>query len=441
MFSDVLCVESDKSIMKKIQEFEKGSLVLFFLMMSANVCNYLFQIIVGNMMTVEDYGIVNTVLGIVGILTIPTTIIAMICARYIALYAATENEKGIASVLYLLLRFVVLVGILLLLIGFLTIKSITNLFGLNSICYVAGALFITIINLFFAITSGTLQGLKKFFPYGIQTILMAGGKLVFSIALLLIGWRVYGVIIAIFCGILLAIGYGVSYMGNHVKSAFQYRGNSVVDAQEFTKYAIGAIVAQGCVIALTNGDILLVKAFFTDKVAGIYSSAMIIGKIAMYVSTAVVAALFPMVVEQNQKGEPTILLLTKAIIYGGGMAFACAVGMVTLGRYIIGILFGERYRAAIEYLPFVCLYVVPLTFISILMNYLLAIGQTKVFGISICIGLVVIIGISSIIHDTIPHIMVICGTVLIMVFLCNLVHLWYLHQVDKETNNLFGGEK
>ena len=61
--------------MKKIQEFEKNSLILFILMMVSNVCNYIFQITVGNMMTVEDYGIVNTVLGIVGILTIPTTII------------------------------------------------------------------------------------------------------------------------------------------------------------------------------------------------------------------------------------------------------------------------------------------------------------------------------------------------------------------------------
>ena len=40
--------------MKKIgREFEKNSFMLFVLMMSANVCNYLFQIIMGNLMEVE----------------------------------------------------------------------------------------------------------------------------------------------------------------------------------------------------------------------------------------------------------------------------------------------------------------------------------------------------------------------------------------------------
>ena len=42
--------------MKKTgREFEKNSFMLFVLMMSANVCNYLFQIIMGNLMEVEQY--------------------------------------------------------------------------------------------------------------------------------------------------------------------------------------------------------------------------------------------------------------------------------------------------------------------------------------------------------------------------------------------------
>lgn len=92
-------------------------------------------------------------------------------------------------------------------------------------------------------------------------------------------------------------------------------------------------MAQGCVIALTNGDILLVKAYFDDTQAGLYSSASVIGKIAMYVSTAIVATLFPMVVEKHQKGESTEKLFWKAMLYGGGMAVICAVSMVLFGNW------------------------------------------------------------------------------------------------------------
>ena len=427
--------------MKKIQEFEKNSLILFVLMMSSNVCNYVFQITVGNMMAVKDYGVVNTVLAIVGILSIPTTIITMISARYIALSASKGNEDEISSVLQLLFRFIILVGVILLFFGFIGIRRITQIFNLDSAGYVAGALVIAIVNLIFSVTSGTLQGLKKFFPYGVQTVLTAGGKLAFSILLILLGWRVYGVIAAMLCGIILAIVYGLHHMKSYIRHTFQYQGGSIIDVEEFIRYAIGTIVVQSCVIALTNGDVLLVKAFFSDQDAGIYSSAMVIGKIAMYVSTAVIATLFPLVVERNQKGESTAPILKKALFYGGGMALACAVGMITLGKYVIGILFGERYAAAIVYLPYVCLFVVPLTFISILTNYMLAVGKTKVVGISIGVGLIVIIGSCGVFHDTIPHIMMICGTVLSIVFWGNLLYLWYLNQKDRSEMYLENGDE
>ena len=150
--------------MKKIQEFEKDSITLFILLMGANVCNYLFQIIMGKLMTVEDYGVTNTLLGMIGILTIPTTIITIICARYIALYASMGNKDKIISVLGLLFRFVVLVGCVLLVAGIVGSESVTELLGLNSRGYILGVLCIAIVNLLFSVTSGTLQGLKMFFP-------------------------------------------------------------------------------------------------------------------------------------------------------------------------------------------------------------------------------------------------------------------------------------
>ena len=105
-----------------------------------------------------------------------------------------------------------------------------------------------------------------------QSILIAIGKLIFSIVLVILGWKVYGIIAAILIGTLLfAIVYGMRYM----KSMFGVGRRGVaehgIDLKEFMHYSIGTVVAQGCVIALTNGDILLVKAYFNDTEAGLYS--------------------------------------------------------------------------------------------------------------------------------------------------------------------------
>ena len=52
-------------VIDKSNSFEKNSMIVFMLTMTANVCNYLFQIIVGKLFSVEDYAQVNTVLAIV----------------------------------------------------------------------------------------------------------------------------------------------------------------------------------------------------------------------------------------------------------------------------------------------------------------------------------------------------------------------------------------
>ena len=413
-----------KLLNKEKNSFEKNSILLFVLMMGGNVCNYLFQIVAGNLMEVESYAQVNTVLAIVSVLSIPTTIITMICARYIALNTSIGNEHKIAAVLRALFQFIIIVAIILMIAMLFLMNGITQIFALDSRWYVSGALAIAILNLCFSITAGTLQGMKQFFPYGVQTILTALGKLVFSVGFILIGWSVYGVMAAVMIGIVLAIGYGLRYMGNYVKEAVLRKEKSGLDAREFLRYSIGTVVAQGCVVALTSGDILLVKAYFSDTEAGLYSSAMVIGKISMYVSTAIIATLFPMVVEKYEKGENTVPLFRKAMLYGGGVSILCAVGMVTLGNLVISILFGERYMEAIQFLPAVCMYVVPLTFVTIFMNYTLAINRLKMFDIFALAGVIAIIGLSLFFHATVQQMMIICGGVLWVVFAGNLMSLW-----------------
>lgn len=398
------------------ESFEKSSIIVFILTMTANVCNYLFQIIVGKMLSVEDYAQVNTVLAIVSVLAIPTTIITMICARYIALNYSEGKENNIISVLKVLIRMIVTIDIVMLVGAFILMKGISSLFGLYSKWYVIGAVIVAIFNLFFAITSGTLQGMKKFVPYGIQTICTSLGKLIFSVIFIIIGWNIGGVICGVLMGILLAITLGLKYMWTYIKKSLVDISSSYIDIKEFFKYAIGTFIAQGCVIALTNGDILLVKVYFSDTEAGLYSSAMVIGKIAMYVATAVIATLFPMVVEKYNNGEDTVPLFRKAMLYGGGISLICAAGMILLGKYVIGILFGQKYLEAIQYLPSVCMFVVPLTFITILMNYLLAVNKAKVFDILIGIGVIAILVGSYFAHDTIQNLMNLVGAVLVIVF-------------------------
>lgn len=185
---------------------------------------------------------------------------------------------------------------------------------------------------------------------------------------------------------------------------------------------------------MTNGDILHVKAYFDDTQAGLYSSASVIGKIAHVCIYGDCGNTFPNGGGKHQKGESTEKLFWKAMLYGGGMAVICAVSMVLFGKLVISLLFGERYMQAIHILPAVCVYVVALTFITIMMNYLLAIDRVKVFGTVMVTALAAVIVLSVWFHESVVQLMTMTGCVLLVAFVVNFLYLQYIRYNSKKKN-------
>jgi len=399
------------SQVKKIN-FELNSIILFIFMMGTNVCNYLFQIVTGRLLSVTDYGTVNTLMSLIVYFSIPNSIISLIAARYIALYRDMENEDCVSSVIRLLLKCGAVITVAIALIGLLCAGPIADIFHLDTRSLVYGCAVIAIANVSAAIMYGILQGMQFFLPYGVQGIINAVCKLAGSVLLILLGYKAGGVIAAMIIGAVLTVLYCAFYIRGYLAPAIRYKGESAVNFKEFIHFALGMIIAQSSVTALTNGDILLVKALFDDTVAGTYSSAMVIGKIAMYVSAAVTAALFPMVVEEHSKGHDTGKLFKKALLYGGGSSIIMALGMNLLGKYVVGILFGQKYLDAIRYLPAVCLFVVPLTFLTVIMNYVLAIDRVGFFAVSALVSSAIMLVMVGFFHTDVAQVMTICGAIL-----------------------------
>lgn len=409
------------------KNFEINSIILFIFMMGTNVCNYLFQIITGRLLSVRDYGTVNTLMSLIVYFSIPNSIISLIAARYIALYRDMDSNDQISSVIRLLLKCSAAIALAVGLTGLVFADPIAGIFHLDTRFLVYGCAIIAIVNVSAATMYGILQGLQFFLPYGIQGVINAVCKLAGSILLILLGYKAWGVIAAMILGGTMTVLYCAFYIRKYLASALRYQGKNAVDFREFTRFALGMIVAQSSITALTNGDILLVKALFDDNVAGTYSSAMVIGKIAMYVSTAVIAALFPAVVEEHGKGHDTSKLLRKALLYGGVSSMAMALGMNLLGKYVIKILFGPKYLEAIQYLPAVCMFVVPLTFLTVIMNYVLAIDRVKFFAASVLASVALILALVSLFHTDPTQVMTLCGIVLSVDVLVNLA---VIHRLD-----------
>ena len=404
---------------------EANSTLLLILMMGANVLNYFFQIIVGRMLTVEEYAVVNTLLSIITVFSVPCAAITIVAAKYIAVYRATGKREQEKIFLRTIAKYILILGVLTIAVGILGCGVISDILNLESKMYVILSLIVSGLTLIVAPLRGIQQGVQDFWGYGVQNFVTIFIKLIGSVTLIWLGWKIYGVMVAMLIGTILTILYCLCNLKSFFRELKKTKisENVFVDCKALLKLMISTVVVQLCINFMTNGDILLVKSLFDDTQTGLYSSAMVIGKIAMYVSGAVVAAMFPMVAEQYSQGKSTRALFVKSNLYGGGMAILCAVGMILLGKPIIGIFFGTRYMEAIDLLPAVCAFVIPVTFLTVISNYAVAVEQVWMVTVTLALGLLGCIVSAMLFHDTIMQMFAGIGIILSMITVIDIIYL------------------
>ena len=89
---------------RAVREFEKNSLVVFSIMMIANLGNYLYQIIMGKLLTTESFGDLNTLLSLSMVLSVPAGILQLVATKYAASFSAWDEAGKASGLLRKLIR-------------------------------------------------------------------------------------------------------------------------------------------------------------------------------------------------------------------------------------------------------------------------------------------------------------------------------------------------
>ncbi len=388
--------------------------------MVANVCNYFYQIIMGGLLPTADYGTLNALFSLAIVVSVPVGSLQLIASKYTAHYLALDQQNKVGRLFQKLLRLGCVAAGVIFVVGLCLTIPISNLLQIDQKGYIIAVMAVVSINSIVPITNGTLQGAKRFFAFSMSSVIGTLFKLVVSVALVWLGLGLYGNIFGLWTGSASAIVYGLFLLRGYLKK--EKTKDVSIDAGEIRHFFQHTIWAQLITALLVNGDILLIKIFAQDPTdVGIYSSGMVIGKISMYMATAVISVFFPLVAEQQAKGVDTRPLFWRALLVGGGLAVACALGMYLFGGSVIVWLFGQRYaQASLLQVPISC-FVVSITLISILMNYVTARGDAKVFTISMGVCFLLIIALVSRFHENISQMLYILSSVLAVTFLVNLL--------------------
>ncbi len=414
----------------------KDSTILFIATMSANVSYYIFHIFMSRELGPNGYGILNALLTLLLVIGIPLNTTQTIIAKYVSMfYARSEYRKITYLIKAFAFRFLIL-GIIGFFIFSLASGWISSFFHIGSLVPVILLGVTLFISLYLPLGLGVLQGLGRFYSFGMGIFLQAFLRLLFGVTLALMSLGVNGAMsgVALAALVTLIVIFSFFIRSSHGYSMHAYpqkRGREHKEAiglhlqqKDIQDFFGAALITLVCFGIITNIDILVVKHFFSGIQAGYYSAASMVGRGLIFLCTAISMAMFPKISAcVSLKQKPHGLLLKSLAL----AVLSLAAGIAICWHFPdkIALIFGENFLPAVPYFRAFPIAVSPVAIAFVLINYIMA-NKFKGYLYVILLGAILHISLLSLFHQTLMQVITIVGITGTAVLLGYLLYLWWV---------------
>jgi len=342
-------------MLNKIKEIKKdellrGSAILFVMIMLYNFFNYVFQISMAKLLGPADYGILAVLMSIIYVFTIPSEAIQNIMTKHISLLSLKKDEGKIKYFVIKSLKKGLIFSLILFLI-FVSISSlISDFLAINNHLIILTGAFI-----FFAflvpILRGVLQGKKSFTALGTNMLIESFFKVTVSILLVYIGFRVYGPIIGILISLLVPLF--IILFVNLPLTKVKMKKNDKYIPKKIYLTSLPIMISALAIVLMYSIDIIFARRFFSEDLAGQYAFVSLIGKIIIFVSSAIGKAMFPISIGNFHTGRDNKPLLKKSLSLVALLSFASLILYALIPEFLVKILsLGSNEYIAASHLLF-----------------------------------------------------------------------------------------
>ena len=352
-------------------ELVKGSLILIILLGLFNAVNYVFHFFTARFLGPADYAVLAVLISLIQILSIPNEAIQNVVTSYTSRLSMKKQDSKIKHLLFKSLKKGNLVALLIFLIFIPIAIFLSNFLQIDVwLLLLTGSIIFYVISI--SIVRGVLQGKKRFYSLGINLLLEAVLKLGIAVALVFIGWKVYGALI----GIIIAGIIGFSTVFLLIKDVLKAK-NEKFEFKGIYDYSLPFIYTIIAITLIYNLDVIFAKRFFAPEIAGMYAIASILGKAIFFGTVAVSKAILPLASESHEAGKKTDYLLKKALLITGLVSFTALILYLVVPKLIISILFGQQYIGVANILFLSGLSLTFLSFSNLILIYGLSINKIK----------------------------------------------------------------
>jgi O-antigen/teichoic acid export membrane protein len=252
-----------------------------------------------------------------------------------------------------------------------------------------------------------LQGMQRFWALSGNMLLGSGARLLSGLLLVWLGWGVSGALVAsTLAGSLAFIGamWILRPMWQRINRPGLSSGQGVL------QYATAAFWGVLTFTVLTNVDVILVKHFFSPEDAGFYSTASTLGRIVLYLPTAVSIVLFPKAAERHAREEDSSGLGRRSLLLAVLLCLPVVISYFAFPQFILRLLFGTRYLPSASIVGPLGLVMFLFAMVSLILQYYLSIRDQR-FVIVVGLGAAgAVIGLYAF-HESLSQVLIVLGVV------------------------------
>lgn len=383
-------------------KFIKNNIIFFIGSIAVAVLNYAFHPIMSRMMSVEDFGEVQTLISMTYLVNSISIIFGTIAVNIVVNRDESSNEHiKVLSQLYKLSLYIIGVFAFGIVVFSPYLKTVLQFeSGLPFFPLAVGML----VGIPFIFYSAYLRGIKKFGVMSITGIIASAGKILFAVALILLGLHVVGAVSAFALATFSAFLYAFYKSRGKFKLSWQEQFVYSEQMKKELSYGILIFFSLGYITFLYTSDVIMVKYFFVPETAGLYSGIATIARIIFF-ATASVAGVILATIKIKGTYEENSLIMKKALIIIMGMGVVAMGAFYFFPSLIISILIGEKYLPLTSLLPLAGFYIFLTSLINLFYAYFLAIRDGRLIVIS-TIGFVVIITFITLHHGSLRDIII-----------------------------------
>lgn len=321
----------------------QSSLVLLVAFGIYNAINYAFHFSMARLLTVADYGVLAVLYSLLYIFGVLSESIQTVVVKY----ASSQKGDGkLKSLLRKSMRKGIMFATLLFVIYIPVASILAYLLEIPYLLVLLNGVLIFLMTLL-PINRGILQGRQRFKALGASMVTESILKVIFALALVYIGWRVYGAVLATILAMIGSLVLSWSLLGSVRKSKEQN-----ADTIGIYDYSQPVIVLMFCIFLFYSLDIIIARMVFDPDTAGMYAIASTIGKVIFLGTQPISRALFPISAASANSKAKNREFLKNAVILLLACVFVALIALMLFPEFLVKLFSGKTLVSAHEIVLF-----------------------------------------------------------------------------------------